>query len=703
MGGPFIPRSLTMGSKHIFFVVHYFQAKNEVKNLKSDYKAGLNQEQLQAVETWKGPLLIIAGAGTGKTRTLVCRAAAMIEGGIPAQNILMLTFTNKAAAEMKERAISFLGKEAGSDLTACTFHSYCVAILRKYGKLVQIGNNFTILSSSDEPDIVNMVKSELKQTSFQRRGFPPSSKIVGIISQAVNQNRPISDILSDRQHERYMPFADDIILIGKAVAKYRKANNLVNYDDLLLLTNQLLSQYPNVAHKIASEHPYIMVDEYQDTNPLQEQILRSLFLYTPNIAVVGDDMQSLYAFRGAEIRNIIEFPNRFPGCKTVYLTQNYRSSQEILDLSNQVTECATEGYQKILTGTHHSGTKPILLRPDTQYEEAEEIVRTIQELKRNLIPLNEICVLFRNSYQCAYLESLILQNKIPYVKYGGTKFFDLEHIKDILAYLKILLNPLDEIAWFRILKIHQGIGNIYARQIAASCKVNGLAELLSSKYKRKKYATELSLLYDTLDLAERKDFIPALKLLTEFYLKTKERNIKTMKTDEGNRTHLLENLHSVQNQDLDTLINTAMAYDKLSDFLDALVLDNTHLTQNEASGGELILSTIHSAKGLEFNSVIVMDCVDEVFPSTTANEIGSKADNEELRCFYVALTRAKENLYLYSPQNVMRYGKNVTGIVSHYLSSAEHLMDGDSSWHETQTSPWTQLPCYGWRQQNIWE
>lgn len=635
-----------------------------------DYKKGLNEQQLEAVNTIYGPLLIIAGAGTGKTKTIVCRTANLIEHGILPQQIVMLTFTNKAAKEMKERVADMLGVEKATGVTACTFHSFCVLMLRRYGSRIGMDPNFTILASGDDEDIIKIVKDTDNQR-FRGKGFPNATQITKYISASVNKSKTIVEIMKGTKHESY---ADDVADIAVKAAEYKTANNMMNYDDLLVKMNQLLSEHSDTTKYIAHLYPFIMVDEYQDTNPLQESILKYLFEYTKNIAVVGDDMQSLYSFRGAEIENILQFAERFEGCKKVFLTQNYRSNQEILDLSNQVVSNATEGFKKDLSGTHSSGRKPLIKDVYDQSEEAEEAYDIIVDSLRRGIPQNEICVLFRNAALSAHLELLLNINGIRYVKYGGIKFFDLSYVKDVLAYLRVILNPQDEIAWFRILQIHYGIGEKIGKKIASGCKREGIKHLISKQYSRRKYADELNRLNKHLEACEHLPLERLVRKCINFYIDTVRQNIKTMDTDEDTRSILFGEAKQ-HFEDLEKLIEIAKDYKSASEFLDDLTLDNSKKRMDEDDDGCIVLSTIHSAKGLEFDTVIILDCIDGIFPSTEIWQSGTKEDNEELRCFYVAVTRAKEHLYLFVPRNAYRYGRQIYGSLAHYLDNGENLYD----------------------------
>ena len=627
----------------------------------------LNPEQLEAVKHIDGPMLVLACAGSGKTMTMTTRTAYMISQGISPENILMLTFTNKAANEMKERMIKMLDGDEGNKVTACTFHSFCALMLRRYGEAAGISSNFTILSPGDDEDIIAIVKSEQDKTRYKGRGFPPNSSVCGIVSMAVNKNLGISEVMRDG---KYVAFTNEVIELGKLAGAYRKNHNMLNYDDILVRFVDLLGDRPDIAEKIARSYQYIMVDEYQDTNPLQEAILLELFKYTKNIAVVGDDMQSLYGFRGAVVDNIIHFPDKFDGCKTVTLVRNYRSNQEILDLGNKVCEWATEGIPKNLIGTHHAKRLPMVISTENQHKEAEYVVELIRRLHADGIPYSDICVVERNSFSSASTEVMLNKLGIEFEKYGGAKFTDLAHVKDILAYLKIMINPHDEIAWFRVLQVHRGIGNVYARRISEKCRLKGFDALLDKAYAKKQYGPELVKLHDQLQSCEGQPLTEMLKRFIDFYYDTHDKNIDAMVTDEGSRTmYKMEN--NAHKNELFKLLEMAEAYRSVSAFLDDLLLDNAKKSDDN-EGDKLVISTIHSVKGLEYDTVIMLDCVDGIFPN--ADEEGSKEDNEELRCFYVAVTRAKNRLYLMCPRSAMRFGQSIPGIPSRYLKEAQGVV-----------------------------
>ena len=633
----------------------------------SNILESLNKEQYEAATHINGPMLILAGAGTGKTKTITHRTAYLIEQNISPEHILMLTFTNKAAREMKERLTTLLSEDTANKVMACTFHSFCALMLRKYGNNINISPHFTILSPGDDEDIISIVKSSQDKTRYKGRGFPPNSQICGFISKAINKNLSISDVM---RHTKYEVFTDEVIELARLANEYRVKNNLLNYDDILLRFIDLLNLRPDFAAKIAGSYQYIMIDEYQDTNPLQEAILLELFHYTKNIVVVGDDMQSLYGFRGAEVENIIHFPDKFVNCRIVTLVQNYRSNQEILDLGNKVMECATEGYPKKLVGTHHSPLLPSVISVANQYDEAEYVVELVRRLLRDGMSPNEICIVERNSILSANIEVMLNRSGIAFDKYGGSKYIDLSYVKDVLAYLKIMTNPYDQIAWFRVLQVHKGIGNVNARNISERCQNRGFDELLDKKYVKKVFSNELKRLHSQLSSCEAIDLIPMIEKFIEFYYETNKKNIEEMDTDEGSRTqHLLLNDHA--HDELKKLIDIASGYQNVDSFLDDLLLDNTKIDDADQKD-KLVISTIHSVKGLEYHTVIILDCIDGLFPN--ADEPESKEDNEELRCFYVAVTRAKEKLYLICPRSATRYGQSIEGKPSRYLKDCNGLV-----------------------------
>ena len=627
----------------------------------------LNKFQYEAVMHDKGPALLLAGAGTGKTRTLIYRVAHLIESGVSPESILLLTFTNKAANEMKERAEKMLKEKCG--ITACTYHSFCVKMLRFYGKMAGISPDFTIISGPDEADIIDIVKSEL---NFQKlKNMPSASVFASMLSTCVNKRLTLEELLKEQKYWRFRQNERKLLLLREETKKYKEEHNLFNYDDILLKFDQMLTDYSNIARRIEDTYRYIMVDEYQDTNTLQDSIIRKIRTKNTNLMVVGDDMQSIYKFRGADVQNILSFPKRYTDCKVIYLTENYRSSQEILNLATHVMTNATEGYQKNLRAQFSSQELPKVYSVNDTKTEAEFVLNRIKAKHAEGIPYNDICVLYRNSFQSYELEVLLNKAGLDFEKYGGIRFLDRAHIKDVLAFLRIYTNPSDELAWFRILQLHIGIGKVYARNISRKCLEYGPEYLIDDCHKRKKYGVHIRKLYDEIQSWEGKEFLEILKSSCAYYAKTLENTIRNKKVDsESDREESLQDLER-NKEDITILQEMAKDYDSALAFLDATTLDATKSKENEED--KLVLSTIHSIKGLEYDTVILLDCIDEILPS--ARYIGSPEDNEDVRCMYVAVTRAKNTLYMMVPKIALKYGKAIPGDLSRYIEGRDDLYD----------------------------
>ena len=622
----------------------------------------LNKFQYEAVMHDKGPALLLAGAGTGKTRTLIYRVAHLIESGVSPESILLLTFTNKAANEMKERAEKMLKEKCG--ITACTYHSFCVKMLRFYGKMAGISPDFTIISGPDEADIIDIIKSEL---NFQKlKNMPSASVFASMLSTCVNKRLTLEELLKEQKYWRFRQNERKLLLLREETKKYKEEHNLFNYDDILLKFDQMLTDYSNIARRIEDTYRYIMVDEYQDTNTLQDSIIRKIRTKNTNLMVVGDDMQSIYKFRGADVQNILSFPKRYTDCKVIYLTENYRSSQEILNLANHVMTNATEGYQKNLRAQFSSQELPKVYGVNDTKTEAEFVLNRIKAKHAEGIPYNDICVLYRNSFQSYELEVLLNKAGLDFEKYGGIRFLDRAHIKDILAFLKIYSNPHDQLSWFRILQLHIGVGKVYAKNISEKCLENGPEHLINECHSRRKYGVYLKKLYEEIMSWEGKDFLQILNSCCAYYIAVREETIQNQKVNsESIREESMQEFKK-DKEDIEILVNMAKDYDSVLDFLDAMTLDAAKSKENAED--KLILSTIHSVKGLEFDTIILLDCVDDILPPTMY--IG-----EDVRCMYVAVTRAKNTLYMIVPKIVLKYGKAIPGYLSRYIEDKEDLYD----------------------------
>lgn len=629
----------------------------------------LNKEQYAAVNDTEGPLLILAAAGTGKTKTLVSRVVHLIDIGVPPEKILLLTFTNKAADEMKSRAVASLDNRCDG-ITACTYHSFCASMLRIYHKAAGLDANYSIMTPGEVSDAISFLKTESGLSTY--RNFPRSSMAAAIISASINKNVPIREILKEDKYKKYELYEEELNQLADDYIAYKAKRGLLDYDDLLLKFYEMLVAHPRVAKKISDAYEYIMVDEYQDTNILQEMIIEQLRTECRKIAVVGDDAQSIYGFRGSNVENILDFPNKYPDCKTVTLVENYRSCQEVLDFANDVMRNHDrEGIYKEMTGQYESGQKPYAVYVPGEYEEAAFIRDTILEKHKNGVPFSSFAILCRSSRQSMIFESLLGQADVSYDKYGGQKFLEKAHVLDILAYLKIIVNPYDELAYFRILKLYNGIGERYAHKISKDVPGKGQTALTDNEFKKRCFYPSLVKLNELIDNWRDLDFKMMMTEIVAHWNAVRKETINTMATDEDTKSALHEEL-TERAMDLEVLKQIAGEYETPVKFMDAIVLDSVRDDSDDTD--RVVISTIHSAKGLEFDTVFVLNCVMGVFPSIQDWDIGTHADMEELRCFYVAITRARKELFIMLPEVVNLFGRTINGEPAYYLEGAEAHM-----------------------------
>lgn len=635
-----------------------------------DYEKELNKEQLSAVRTIDGPLRIIAGAGSGKTRTLIYRVAWMLEHGIDSRNILLLTFTNKAADEMMSRAESMLDDRCG-DVTACTFHSFCVLILRRYADSIDMSKDFTIMGTPDVTEAIDRIKSKLGYNKL--KGMPKGSAIAGYISKSVNMKRPIEEFLHNGDRIRAEDYAEEIKKVAREYRSYKIERNLMDYDDLLYFTEKLLAESPIVRNMTESKYQYVMVDEYQDTNSLQENILLLLTRNHHNLCVVGDDYQSIYKFRGADVNNIIDFKKRMPEAHDVTLHCNYRSDQRILNLANNVMKNhANEGIYKEMNSEYDFGQMPQLIQVDSSYDERDQVFQIIQNALCNGFTRSDIAILERSSFSSNLIEARLTQEGIPYTKAGGLKFMEKAHVQDILAFLKCIANPHNEIAFFRALKKYPAIGGTFAQRISELIIKSGYSGLVENPYRKRAFYPDMVALKGKLEEWQQMDLLEVMEAVEKYYSALCERVINGMKLeDESKRDELLSENDS-HSEDFDTLNIMAKEHRTLTGFLDKLTLETDVPTADDDA---LHISTIHSAKGLEFPVVIILDCADGIFPRVTCENEHSEDDEEELRCFYVAMTRVKNQLYMIQPKYAARYGRMEQVAPSHYLTGEEEYFE----------------------------
>lgn len=628
--------------------------------VKTDYKVNyeedLNDAQLEAVKSKEGSILVIAGAGSGKTKTLTYRVARLIEDGIKPENILLLTFTKKAAAEMLSRATIVLDNRC-EKVAGGTFHSFANIILRKYSKLLGLKNNFTIMDRTDCEDVINHIVGQMFPKKEKR--FPKKSTLLDIYSKSINKVTPTKQIIAD-EFPQFAHCEDKIIEVHKAYVAYKRENSVLDYDDLLLYIKLLLENNEGLRKRLSNEYKYIMVDEYQDTNTLQADVIRLLASEHHNIMAVGDDAQSIYSFRGANFRNILDFPKLFENTKIIKLEQNYRSTQNILKLTNEIISKAKEKYTKNLFSNITSPQIPALIcAKDTQME-ADFICQRILELLDEDISLSDICVLTRNARMSYNLEIELSKRAIPFQKFGGPKFMETAHIKDVVAHLRVILNPDDVISLTRILLLLKGVGASTVNNIMPIIKGDLKPDI---KLLPSNKTQSLTPLFNTLgqlrDSSATKKPEEIVSAVINYY-----RPILKDKYDD----------FSKREKDLDHFEYLSTQYSNLEDFISDLALEPPDASvegmyKKNSDDEALTISTIHSAKGLEWDSVFIIGAVDGRFPSAYSFNSEEEMD-EELRLMYVATTRAKNNLYITYPVDMYDYSMNMV------LSKPSRFLDG---------------------------
>lgn len=610
-----------------------------------DYRQELNPSQLEAVALINGPVLVIAGAGSGKTRVIVHRVAFMIENDIDPSEILLLTFTRKAASEMIGRVQGLLNNNKAQKVFGGTFHSFSNYVLRKYANILGIPSNFTIIDSEDAADTIDLIKSELK-IEKKDKAFPKKNRLQEIISSARNRNLTISDIIKN-EFSGLLEFIDQIELISKGYARYKKICKIYDYDDLMDVLRDSLRNNLSFRRRLNNEYRYIMVDEYQDTNIVQKEIVEYLSEGTRNILVVGDDAQSIYSFRGANYENILRFPQKYPECKIIKIEQNYRSNQKILDFTNDIIENARIGYKKHLFSNILYDTLPVVRKFYDQELEAEFIVDKIIEYREKGIALNQVAILVRAFWHARYIETELNKRSIPYIAVGGLAFNERKHVKDIISYLRILQNPYDAVAWHRILKYIPGVGLVTARKIVDRIiSENGLVK---DSFVNTKFAEALNRL--TAMITKASDNTVSLARKIEIIMEYYSPILQATEAD-----------YQIRMLDIRVLVDLSSKYDKLDKFLTDFALDppskkfgnKTVPLIDESEDKPLTVSTIHSAKGLEWYSVIIPHALDGLIPSVRAlNNI--EEIEEERRLFYVACSRAKQDLIITMPSFVSTY------------------------------------------------
>jgi DNA helicase-2/ATP-dependent DNA helicase PcrA len=620
--------------------------RQDLSRFKVNYLSALNPAQLAAVLITEKPVLVIAGAGSGKTRVIVHRVSYLIEKGIDTQSILLLTFTRKASREMLERVETLLQDKRVGNVTGGTFHSFAAFILRKYSNMLNLPPNFTIIDASDSEDIIDLIRSELKFNTKDKK-FPRKERINDIISYSRNKNTTVGSII----HEQYTGLIDyipDIELIYSGYSRYKALSKILDFDDLMEILRDSLRDNLRFRENLQKQYQYVMVDEFQDTNIVQKEIVDYIAEKHRRIMVVGDDSQSIYAFRGANYENILRFPETYPECVVVKIEENYRSNQKILDFTNSIIDNARIGYKKKLFTKNFRQTIPVIRRVYDQQEEAVFIVDRIMELSEQNVPLNEIAVLNRADWHNRYIQVEMSKRGIPYVVVGGFRFNERMHIKDIISYLRITYNPSDAVAWHRVLKYIGGVGQVTAGSIISDFH-NSSDPFSFEAFKQRKFYDELMMLGKMLSLASQPEHTlnQKVEIIIGYYAP-----ILRERADD----------YYIRMQDIAVLVDLSKKYRDLDKFLSDFALDppskrvadqSKPLIDEGEEDGKVTVSTVHSAKGLEWYAVFIPHALEGMFPSNRATNIEEM--EEERRLFYVACSRAKEELYITFPRSIYSY------------------------------------------------
>jgi DNA helicase-2/ATP-dependent DNA helicase PcrA len=613
-----------------------------------DYAAELNEQQLAAVTAQPGPQLIIAGAGSGKTRTLTYRVAYLLENGIDPRNILLLTFTNKAARQMLDRVANFLPIDA-SGIWGGTFHSVGNRMLRRHGSALGYNSGFTIMDREDQKDLINTVVASAGIDPKEIR-FPKGDVLAEIFSFVVNTETPLEELLAEK-FPYFLPLLEKITDVHARYEKKKKATNSVDFDDLLEKTLSMLQKHENIASFYRRQFQFILVDEYQDTNKIQADLIDLLATEHHNVMVVGDDAQSIYSWRGANFQNILEFPKRYPDAKVFKIEMNYRSVPEILEVANAAITANVDQFRKNLQPTREAAAvKPAVVALNDGSEQAQFVAQRILELRDEGVDLNEIAVLYRAHYHALELQLELSRRGIPYQITSGIRFFEQAHIKDVVSFIRFVANPRDEVAFKRMVKLLPGIGNRSAENLwnPWDKSLNERGEITSwserllpmnVSAKSKKHWTQL---VHTLDeIAPGGQPNPPSAMITSVVEAIYDDYAKVNFTN-----------YELRREDLNQLAAFSQQFKDVNEFLSQLALISNvdaEAAPNQTGDKEAVnLSTVHQAKGLEFHTVFVIWLTDGMFPSSRSMD-QRKDLEEERRLFYVAITRAKDELYLTYP------------------------------------------------------
>jgi len=643
-----------------------------------DYAAELNEQQLAAVTAPPGPLLVIAGAGSGKTRTLTYRVAYLLENGVDARNILLLTFTNKAARQMLDRVSNLLPVDAAG-IWGGTFHSIGNRMLRRHGSALGYSSGFTIMDREDQKDLIATVVASSGIDPKEMR-FPKANVLADIFSFVVNTERPIEELLAEK-FPYFLPLLEQIKDVQARYERKKKATNSLDFDDLLEKTLRMLLEHEHIARVYRRQFQFILVDEYQDTNKIQADFIDILAREHQNVMVVGDDAQSIYSWRGANFQNILEFPKRYPKAQVFRIELNYRSVPEILEVANSAIAANVKQFKKNLSATRDSkAMKPALVALNDGSEQAQFVAQRVLELRDEGVELNEIAVLYRAHYHAVELQLEFSRRGIPYQITSGIRFFEQAHIKDVASFIRFVANPRDEVAFKRMVRLLPGIGGKIAENLwngweksldsvivaavaergpgpttpateaaAAGDRSCGIGERLlklSISTRSKKMWEQLAQTLDEIAPNGKPNppsamIVSVVEAIYDDYAKANFTN------------------YELRREDLNQLASFARQFTNAQEFLSQLALISNvdaELAPNAAADNEAVnLSSVHQAKGLEFHTVFVIWLTDGMFPSSRSLETRD-AIEEERRLFYVAITRARDELYLSYPHMRLNAG-----------------------------------------------
>jgi DNA helicase-2/ATP-dependent DNA helicase PcrA len=620
-----------------------------------DYAAELNEQQLAAVTASPGPLLVIAGAGSGKTRTLTYRVAYLLENGVDPRNILLLTFTNKAARQMLDRVANLLPVDA-SGLWGGTFHSIGNRMLRRHGSALGYSSGFTILDREDQKDLIDTVVAASGINPKEIR-FPKGDVLADLFSFTVNTERTMEELLAEK-FPYFLPLLEQIKDVHARYERKKKATNSMDFDDLLEKTLRMLKEHDEIAGFYRRQFQFILVDEYQDTNKIQADFIDTLAAEHRNVMVVGDDAQSIYSWRGANFQNILAFPQRYPDAQVFKIELNYRSVPEILHVANAAIAANVQQFRKQLSATRATNSfKPAMVALNDGGEQAQFVAQRILELRDEGIALKDVAILYRAHYHAVELQLELSRRGIPYQITSGVRFFEQAHVKDVAAFIRFVANPHDEVAFKRMVKLLPGVGGKSAdnfwreweSSLEARGEITSWGERLLAMQVGARSKKSWEQLAHTLDeIAPGGQPNPPSEMITSVVEAVYDEYAKANFTN-----------YELRREDLNQLAAFARQFKDVHEFLSQLALisnvDAQPAAEQSGDNEAVNLSSVHQAKGLEYHTVFVIWLTDGMFPSARSLETRD-AIEEERRLFYVAITRARDELYLTYPQMRLNAG-----------------------------------------------